>query len=46
MVDIEKAHINGVLKSVNWNKNIAAKILGISLKTLYTKIRQYDLTKE
>jgi len=45
MVDIEKAHIDGVLKSVSWNKNVAAKILGISLKTLYTKIRQYDLVK-
>ena len=45
MIEIEKAHINGVLKSVSWNKNIAAKILGISLKTLYTKIQQYDLTK-
>jgi DNA-binding NtrC family response regulator len=45
MIEIEKAHIDGVLKSVSWNKNIAAKILGISLKTLYTKIQQYDLTK-
>jgi DNA-binding NtrC family response regulator len=45
MVEIEKAHIDGVLKSVSWNKTIAAKILGISLKTLYTKIQQYDLTK-
>jgi DNA-binding NtrC family response regulator len=45
MVEIEKAHIDGVLKSVSWNKNIAAKILGISLKTLYTKIQQYDLAK-
>jgi len=33
------------LKSVSWKKTIAAKILGISLKTLYTKIQQYDLTK-
>ena len=30
----------------DWNKNVAAKILGISLKTLYTKIRQFDLTKD
>ena len=45
MVAIEKAHIDGVLKSVGWNKNMAAKILGISLKTLYTKIQQFDLTK-
>jgi DNA-binding NtrC family response regulator len=46
MVEIEKAHIAGVLKSVNWNKNVAAKILDISLKTLYTKIQQFDLTKD
>jgi two-component system response regulator AtoC len=46
MREIEKAHIQGVLKSVNWNKNMTAKILGISLKTLYTKIQQYSLVKE
>jgi DNA-binding NtrC family response regulator len=46
MDEIEKVHIDGVLKSVSWNKNIAAKILGISLKTLYTKIHQYSLTRE
>ena len=46
MREIEKAHIAGVLKSVRWNKNTAAQILGISLKTLYTKIQQFNLTKE
>ncbi len=46
MRDIEKIHINGVLRLVQWNKNTASKILGISLKTLYTKIQQYNLTKE
>ena len=46
MTELEKAHITGVLKIVGWNKNTAAKILGISLKTLYTKIQQYNLTKE
>ena len=45
MRDIEKVHIAGVLKTVNWNKNTASQILGISLKTLYTKIQQYNLTK-
>jgi DNA-binding NtrC family response regulator len=45
MRDIEKVHIAGVLKTVGWNKNTAAQILGISLKTLYTKIQQYNLTK-
>lgn len=46
MREVEKAHIDGVLKTVSWNKNTAAKILGISLKTLYTKIQQYNLIKE
>ena len=46
MSDLEKAHIAGVLKIVSWNKNTAAKILGISLKTLYTKIQQFNLTKD
>jgi DNA-binding NtrC family response regulator len=44
--DIEKAHIAGVLKTVGWNKNTASQILCISLKTLYTKIQQYNLSKE
>ncbi len=44
--EIEKVHIAGVLKTVGWNKNTASQILGISLKTLYTKIQQYNLTKE
>jgi DNA-binding NtrC family response regulator len=44
--DVEKVHIKGVLEGVQWNKNVAAKILGISLKTLYTKIQQYNLSKE
>lgn len=46
MTELEKAHIAGVLRIVSWNKNTAAKILGISLKTLYTKIQQYNMTKE
>jgi DNA-binding NtrC family response regulator len=43
--EIEKFHIAGVLKTVGWNKNTASQILGISLKTLYTKIQQFNLTK-
>jgi len=43
--EIEKIHIAGVLKTVGWNKNTASQILGISLKTLYTKIQQYNLIK-
>lgn len=41
--DIERQHIEGVLHTLNGNKPEAAKILGISLKTLYTKIHQYHI---
>jgi DNA-binding NtrC family response regulator len=41
--EIERFHIEGVLKSFRGNKAEAAKILGISLKTLYTKLQQYGI---
>jgi len=41
--ELETEHIAAVLNNTKWNKNLAAKILGISLKTLYTKIQQYNL---
>jgi DNA-binding NtrC family response regulator len=43
--EIERDHIDGVLHQTKWNKIVAAKILGISLKTLYTKIQQYNLSR-
>jgi DNA-binding NtrC family response regulator len=43
--EIEKDHIEGVLMRTKWNKNLSAKILDISLKTLYTKIQKYNLTE-
>ncbi len=43
---LEQEHIEGVLAQTKWNKNLAAKILGISLKTLYTKIQQYQLKEK
>lgn len=46
MRDVERAHIQGVLTLVHWNKVAAAEILGISLKTLYTKITTYELSKD
>ncbi len=39
--EIERMHIEGVLSSFRGNKPEAAKVLGISLKTLYTKLQQY-----
>jgi DNA-binding NtrC family response regulator len=41
--ELETEHIAAVLNNTKWNKNLSAKILGISLKTLYTKIQQYNL---
>jgi DNA-binding NtrC family response regulator len=41
--EIERIHIEGVLKSFRGNKAETAKTLGISLKTLYTKLQQYQI---
>ena len=41
--EIEHLHIEGVLRAFRGNKSEAAKILGISLKTLYTKTQQYQI---
>ncbi len=43
MKEVERRHIEGVLKSFRGNKTETAKILGISLKTLYTKIQQFQI---
>lgn len=40
----ERIHIKKVLDAVEWNKNKAHKILGISLPTLYSKIETYKLS--
>lgn len=41
--DVEKEHIKKVIQEVRGHKGKAAKILGIDPKTLYRKIRQYEL---
>jgi DNA-binding NtrC family response regulator len=41
--ELERIHIKAVLDSNNWNREQSARILGISLKTLYTKIKKYNL---
>ncbi|MBK8980753.1 MAG: hypothetical protein IPM38_00145 [Ignavibacteria bacterium] len=38
-----KIYINKILDENNWNKQKAAQILGIDRKTLYKKIREYNL---
>ncbi len=41
--EVEKIHIKSVLDANNWNREQSARVLGISLKTLYTKIKKYNL---
>ena len=41
--DIEKNHILQTLKTVNGNQVQAAKILGVDRRTLYNKLRQYEI---
>jgi DNA-binding NtrC family response regulator len=45
LAGMEKAHIEEVLKSVDWNKKMAGEILGISLRTLYSKMQACNLTR-
>jgi two-component system response regulator AtoC len=44
LVSMEKDHIEKILTEVNWNRTETAKRLGISLPTLRSKIRKYDIT--
>jgi DNA-binding NtrC family response regulator len=41
LADLERQHIEAVLTQTNWHQGRAAKLLGISSKTLYRKIREY-----
>ncbi|MBI3091204.1 MAG: sigma-54-dependent Fis family transcriptional regulator [Candidatus Tectomicrobia bacterium] len=43
LAEVERRHILRVLKHQNGNKTRTAKILGIGLKTLYNKLKCYDL---
>ncbi|MGD8779685.1 MAG: sigma-54 dependent transcriptional regulator [Ignavibacteria bacterium] len=43
--EVEKHHIKKCLDAFEWNREKSAHTLGISLKTLYTKIKKYGLTK-
>ncbi len=43
--EMEKAHIEAVLRRESWHQGKAAETLGISPKTLYRKIRIYGLER-
>jgi DNA-binding NtrC family response regulator len=43
VAEVERTHIETVLRSCKWNKNAAAQQLGISYKTLLSKLHAYRL---
>jgi len=43
LADIEKEQILATLNKVNWHRGKAAMLLGITPKTLYRKLRSYNL---
>jgi transcriptional regulator with PAS, ATPase and Fis domain len=45
IADVEKKHIEDMLKAVQWDKPRAAKYLGVSLPTLYSKIESYKIQR-
>ena len=46
MEEIEKQHIARVLKRNRWDRTQTANQLGISPKTLYTKIKKYEIKQD
>lgn len=45
MSDVERQHIHDVLSQNNWNVREAAKALGIPRSSLYTKLKEYAITR-
>ncbi len=43
IAELEKIHIENVLRANSYNRTKSAKALGISLKTLYLKIKTYEI---
>jgi two-component system, NtrC family, response regulator AtoC len=43
LASMERQHILQVLRQVAWNRTHAARLLGISLPTLRSKIRKYGI---
>ena len=46
LAQLEKRHILRVLSSTNGNKTQAARILGIDTKTLYNKLKSYQMSQK
>ena len=45
LTEVEKRYIMKVLQRTNWHQSKAAQVLGIDRKTLYRKIKEYNLVQ-
>ena len=45
LAEMERRHIDAVLQNTDWHQGRAARLLGISAKTLYRKIRAYGFRR-
>jgi two-component system response regulator PilR (NtrC family) len=45
ITEVEKRYIMRILQRTNWHQSKAAQILGIDRKTLYRKIKEYNLVQ-
>ncbi|MBI1810015.1 MAG: sigma-54-dependent Fis family transcriptional regulator, partial [Gemmatimonadetes bacterium] len=45
LAEVERRHIAAVLQRTNWHQGRSAQLLGISVKTLYRKIREYGFAR-
>jgi DNA-binding NtrC family response regulator len=43
LAEVERAHVEKVLAMVGWNRSLAARLLGIDRRTLFTKIQRHGL---
>ncbi|RJP41632.1 MAG: hypothetical protein C4547_01380 [Phycisphaerales bacterium] len=43
MAEVERTHIAGTLRMMGGNREKAAKLLGMGLRTLYRKLNQYGI---
>ena len=45
LAEMERAHIAAALQATGWHQGKAADLLGISVKTLYRKIREFGFLR-
>ena len=45
LAEIERRHVEHVLRATGWNKARAARVLEVDIKTLNKKIRDFDITR-